>query len=98
MIPVTGSFHISSEENHNGKYIFFGVQQFHTFAHYVSDASGMVDVEHNEALGGAFKGIFPAGLFSSLKEYPFHYTRLQKEDTTSPWKVGCMPYYFCISK
>ncbi|XP_050689217.1 acyl-coenzyme A thioesterase 1-like [Eriocheir sinensis] len=61
--------------------------KFHTFAQYVSDESGRVDVEESEAVGGAYTGVFPAGLFSTLTEYPFKYTRLQKEDCTSPWKM-----------
>lgn len=60
-------------------------RRFHSYAHYLSDDSGAVDVDRSEAVDGTYTGVFPAGLFSSLKEFPFHYTRLQKEDPTTPW-------------
>ncbi|KAG0729559.1 Acyl-coenzyme A thioesterase 1 [Chionoecetes opilio] len=61
--------------------------KFHSYAHYLSDDNGTVDVERSEAVGGAYTGVFPAGLFSSLKEFPYNYTRLQKDDPTTPWMM-----------
>ncbi|XP_063889586.1 acyl-coenzyme A amino acid N-acyltransferase 2-like [Scylla paramamosain] len=60
-------------------------QKFLSYAHYVSDDSGTVEVERSEAVGGSYTGVFPAGLLLSLKEFPHNYTRLQKEDPTTPW-------------
>ncbi|XP_063889364.1 acyl-coenzyme A thioesterase 2, mitochondrial-like [Scylla paramamosain] len=60
-------------------------QRFLSYSHYVSDNSGTVDVERSETVGGAYTGVFPAGLLSSLKEFPYNYTRLQKEDPTTLW-------------
>lgn len=60
-------------------------QKFLSYAHYMSEDNGTVDVEHSEAVGGSYTGVFPAGLLLSLQEFPFNYTRLQKEDPTTPW-------------
>ncbi|XP_045114478.1 acyl-coenzyme A thioesterase 5-like [Portunus trituberculatus] len=59
--------------------------KFLSYAHYVSDDSGTVNVERSEAVGGSYTGEFPAGLLLSLMEFPHHYTRLQKDDPTTPW-------------
>ncbi|KAK4293230.1 hypothetical protein Pmani_034063 [Petrolisthes manimaculis] len=67
-------------------------KKFNTHAHFVCDDNGSVDVSHSESVGGSYTGIFPAGLFSTLKEFPFKGTRLQKLDPTKPWKMEVRVY------
>ncbi|XP_053557082.1 acyl-coenzyme A amino acid N-acyltransferase 2 [Bombina bombina] len=52
---------------------------FHSRAFYISDAHGVVDLEHSAAVGGDYKGIYPMGLFWALKPVNV-YRRLMKKD------------------
>ncbi|XP_045602227.1 acyl-coenzyme A thioesterase 1 [Procambarus clarkii] len=68
-------------------------RKFRSNAHYRSDARGCVDVARSEALGGSFTGVFPAGLFTTLRGRGSDlHTRLFKSDCTTPWKVTVTAY------
>ncbi|KAG8456829.1 hypothetical protein GDO86_002567 [Hymenochirus boettgeri] len=60
---------------------------FQSRAFYMSDMEGKVDLERSEATGGDFSGVYPMGLFWSLKpSTPFN--RLIKRDVMgSPYRV-----------
>ncbi|KAG7164385.1 Acyl-coenzyme A thioesterase 1-like [Homarus americanus] len=64
-----------------------GGDKFSSHAHYISDEKGTVDVRNSESVGGSYKGVFPAGLLSTLKGVTNARVRLYKEDPTTPWKV-----------
>ncbi|XP_075041738.1 acyl-coenzyme A amino acid N-acyltransferase 1-like [Mixophyes fleayi] len=65
---------------------------FQSRAFYMSDKEGKVDLEHSPATGGDFHGVYPMGLFWSLKpSKPF--LRLIKRDVMgSPFQVHLEVY------
>nr|XP_045592604.1 acyl-coenzyme A thioesterase 5-like isoform X2 [Procambarus clarkii] len=77
--PVTLSALIVDE---NGK-------QFCSHAYYTSDAKGGVDVGVAASVGGAYTGVFPEGLLSTLAPAPHEHPalRLYRRHTHTPWKV-----------
>ncbi|XP_042862615.1 acyl-coenzyme A thioesterase 1-like isoform X1 [Penaeus japonicus] len=77
--PVTLTADLLDE---NGK-------QFCSHAHYISDAEGDVDVTLAPSVGGSYKGVFPAGLLTTLAPAPheFPLLRLYRRDPQLPWKI-----------
>ena len=71
--------------------------QFCSCAHYVTDGTGNVDVRTAESVGGSYKGVFPAGLLTTLRPAPHELQshRLYRRNTSLPWKVSASyPLYF----
>ncbi|XP_071526458.1 acyl-coenzyme A thioesterase 3-like isoform X2 [Panulirus ornatus] len=62
-------------------------RKFSSHAHYVSDDHGRVDVATSEAVGGSYTGVFPVGLFLTLRENPDERHRMFKDDPTTPWQM-----------
>ncbi|XP_063612472.1 acyl-coenzyme A thioesterase 2, mitochondrial-like [Penaeus indicus] len=77
--PVTLTADLTDE---NGK-------QFCSHAHYISDADGDVNAGVAASVGGSYKGVFPAGLLTTLAPAPheFPMLRLYRRDPQLPWKI-----------
>ncbi|KAL0968095.1 hypothetical protein UPYG_G00262350 [Umbra pygmaea] len=64
------------------------------YGHYVSDDSGLVNVESNVSLGGTYDGLEPMGLLWSMKPVPGSRTglRLRKKEIQTPVVVHISVY------
>ena len=62
---------------------------FESYAHYVADKDGKVDVCRDSSLGGSYSGVEPMGLLWSMKQAPGQKRGLQltKRDVTQPYNV-----------
>ncbi|KAK3885185.1 hypothetical protein Pcinc_010577 [Petrolisthes cinctipes] len=62
---------------------------FMSYAHFIANDEGKVDVSRMESQGGHYKGHFPMGLIGGLKPAPseFKYTRFFKRDVETPNEV-----------
>ena len=62
---------------------------FESYAHYVADKDGKVDVCRDSSLGGSYSGVEPMGLLWSMKQAPGQKKGLQltKRDVTQPYNV-----------
>ena len=64
-------------------------EEFESYAHYVADKDGKVDVCRESSLGGSYSGVEPMGLLWSMKQAPGQrkWLRLTKRDVTKPFDV-----------
>ena len=62
---------------------------FESYAHYVADKEGNVDVGHDLSVGGSYCGVEPMGLIWSMKQAPGQREgiRLLKRDVTVPYDI-----------
>ena len=62
---------------------------FESYAHYVADKDGNVDVGHDLSVGGSYCGVEPMGLIWSMKQAPGQREgiRLLKRDVTVPYDI-----------
>ena len=62
---------------------------FESYAHYVADKGGNVDVGHDLSIGGSYSGVEPMGLIWSMKQAPGQRKgiRLMKSDVTVPYDI-----------
>ena len=62
---------------------------FESYAQYIADKDGKVDVCHGASLGGSYSGVEPMGLIWSMKQAPGQKKgiRLIKKDVTQPYNV-----------
>ena len=62
---------------------------FESYAHYVADKDGNVDVGHDLSIGGSYSGVEPMGLIWSMKQAPGQKKgiRLFKRDVTLPFDI-----------
>uniref|UniRef100_A0A3P8YKA6 Acyl-CoA thioesterase 19 n=1 Tax=Esox lucius TaxID=8010 RepID=A0A3P8YKA6_ESOLU len=64
------------------------------FGHYVSDATGLVNVDSNASLGGTYDGLEPMGLLWSMRPVPGSRLglRLRKKEVNTPVVVTISVY------
>ncbi|KAJ7997654.1 hypothetical protein DPEC_G00214380 [Dallia pectoralis] len=64
------------------------------FGHYVSDVTGLINVDTDASLGGTYDGLEPMGLLWSMKPVPGSRTglRLRKTDVSTPTVVHISVY------
>ena len=62
---------------------------FESYAHYVADKDGNVDVGHDLSIGGSYSGVEPMGLIWSMKQAPGQKKGIQlfKRDVTLPFDI-----------
>ena len=62
---------------------------FESYAHYVADKDGGIDVGSDSSFGGSYRGVEPMGLLWSMKLAPGQRKgiRLIKRDVTKPFEV-----------
>ena len=62
---------------------------FESYAHYIADKDGGVDVSCDSSLGGFYRGVQPMGLLWSMTPAPGQRKglRLVKRDVTKPFEV-----------
>ena len=62
---------------------------FESYAHYVADKDGNVDLGHDLSVGGSYCGVEPMGLIWSMKQAPGQREgiRLLKRDVTVPYDI-----------
>ena len=62
---------------------------FESYAHYIADKDGGIDVGSDSSFGGSYRGVEPMGLIWSMKLAPGQRkgTRLIKRDVTKPFEV-----------
>ena len=62
---------------------------FESYAHYIADKDGGIDVRSDPSFGGAYRGVEPMGLLWSMKLAPGQRKgiRLLKRDATKPFEV-----------